>query len=318
MVGRITGLVDCKWEKKGLGIRDWGLEEGSRTANLKSEIPNPKSLVALGDRFALAAGLMEITYDTGARVILQGPVTYSVEINGGYLAIGKLTGKLGKRGGGSANHQIPNPKSKIVSPSPLSSLLSPLFVIRTPTATVTDLGTEFGVEVDKNGAADVEVYQGEVITRPCPDTGDASAVRVTKGHALRIERSGKERTLAVVEIAPHGTPKFVRSLRSYVQTRAESYKRIVLADKPAYYWTFDEPRGNAWNYGYGEGGILAQHPWDANANRAKSTINGGGLSLGRSARDIFWTKDGGGTNLNAPADFTSWAVEFLGQTDRPS
>ena len=29
VVGRITGLVDCTWEKKGLGIRDWGLEKGS-------------------------------------------------------------------------------------------------------------------------------------------------------------------------------------------------------------------------------------------------------------------------------------------------
>ena len=45
----------------------------------------------------LASGLMEITYDTGAKVILQGPVTYSVEANGGYLAVGKLTGKLEKK-----------------------------------------------------------------------------------------------------------------------------------------------------------------------------------------------------------------------------
>ena len=40
---------------------------------------------------------MEITYNTGAKVILQGPVTYEVESNGGYLSLGKLTGKLEKR-----------------------------------------------------------------------------------------------------------------------------------------------------------------------------------------------------------------------------
>ena len=51
----------------------------------------------LGDKFALASGLMEITYDTGAKVILQGPVTYEVESNGGYLSVGKLTGKLEKK-----------------------------------------------------------------------------------------------------------------------------------------------------------------------------------------------------------------------------
>ena len=55
--------------------------------------------MSLGDRFALASGLMEITYDTGAKVILQGPVTYEVEANGGYLAVGKLTGKLEKESG---------------------------------------------------------------------------------------------------------------------------------------------------------------------------------------------------------------------------
>ena len=100
MVGRITGMVDCQWETKGLGIRDWGFEEGSeskvqRTEQIQSLIPNPQSLVALGDKFALASGLMEITYDTGAKVILQGPVTYEVEsAAGGYLSVGKLTAEL--------------------------------------------------------------------------------------------------------------------------------------------------------------------------------------------------------------------------------
>ena len=41
-VGRITGMVDCKWETKGLGIRDWGLE-GSRARDMRKAhpIPNP-------------------------------------------------------------------------------------------------------------------------------------------------------------------------------------------------------------------------------------------------------------------------------------
>ena len=97
-------MVDCKWERKGLGVRDWGLEE------------RPGNHVALGDKLALASGLMEITYDTGAKVILQGPVTYEVESNGGYLAVGKLTGKFEKKaeGGrrkaeGAGNQKCPLP-----------------------------------------------------------------------------------------------------------------------------------------------------------------------------------------------------------------
>ena len=96
-------MVDCRWETKGLGIRDWGLEEGSKSKvqgskKIQSLIPNPQSLVSLGDKFALASGLMEITYDTGAKVILQGPVTYEVEsASGGFLSLGKLTARLEKK-----------------------------------------------------------------------------------------------------------------------------------------------------------------------------------------------------------------------------
>ena len=46
VVGRITGLVDCKWEKKGLRIGDWGLRKGLRgqgsgARDCESRIPNP-------------------------------------------------------------------------------------------------------------------------------------------------------------------------------------------------------------------------------------------------------------------------------------
>ena len=155
-VGRITGMVDCKWATKGFGISDWGLEEGSKSKVQPSEkvqslIPNPQSLVHLGDKFALASGLMEITYDTGAKVILQGPVTYEVESRtGGFMSIGKLTARLEKKA-----EEAGNPKSPI--PHPPSA-----FVVRTPTAIVTDLGTEFGVEVSKNGYTVSHVFRGSV------------------------------------------------------------------------------------------------------------------------------------------------------------
>ena len=76
------------------GGGDEGRGRGAGAGNPTSYSLHPKSLVALDDKFVLASGLMEITYNTGAKVILQGPVTYQVESNGGYLAVGKLTGKL--------------------------------------------------------------------------------------------------------------------------------------------------------------------------------------------------------------------------------
>ena len=87
--------------------------------------------VPLGGKYALASGLMEISYNTGAKVILQGPCTYEVDsARGGFLSLGKLTAQSGERRGegGRRMHTAnpANPKSTIRNPSPLSPLLSPV------------------------------------------------------------------------------------------------------------------------------------------------------------------------------------------------
>jgi hypothetical protein len=118
IVGRITGMVSCKLAQSS------NLQEGS--------------LVHVNDRFALTAGLMEITYKTGAKVVLDGPVTYEAESAfGGYLAIGKLTGRV----------ECETAKG---------------FAIRTPTAIVTDIGTEFGVDVSQTGDTKSYVFRGVI------------------------------------------------------------------------------------------------------------------------------------------------------------
>ncbi len=153
-VGRITGTVDCVWvNTNDAPFRD---------------------RVVQGDKFMLKSGLMEITYHTGAKVILQGPCTYEVESTaGGYLSLGKLTARVEKKSGRVgegetrrlANSTSPvNPASSSSPPLPLSP--SPtLFSVRTPTAVVTDLGTEFGVEVEKSGETRSHVYRGRVELR---------------------------------------------------------------------------------------------------------------------------------------------------------
>ena len=201
VVGRITGKVDCNWETKGLGIRDWGLEKGSgfggqgtgaeshRSSTCQSLIPNPQSLVSLGDRFALASGLMEITYDTGAKVILQGPVTYQVEANGGYLAVGKLTGKLETK---NDECRMMNDElwAQLSDIHPSSFILHP-FVVRTPTATVTDLGTEFGVEVTENQQSQLRVFQGRVVIQTRGSDGIApQTIELGKDEAVSVQPRG--------------------------------------------------------------------------------------------------------------------------------
>ena len=54
-------------------------------------------LVPLGRKYPITAGLLEITYDSGAKVIVQGPAIYSASsYNGGGLYFGKLTASAGK------------------------------------------------------------------------------------------------------------------------------------------------------------------------------------------------------------------------------
>jgi hypothetical protein len=150
IVASITGMVDCIWEGTEFRV------QGSGAANQKSSIINHQSLLHLGDRLALRSGLLELTYDTGARVILQGPVTYEVESpSGGYLFHGKLTAKLEKKSEVRGQRsESANQKSEIINHKS--------FAVRTPTAFVTDLGTEFGIEVDKDGTTTSHVFRGTI------------------------------------------------------------------------------------------------------------------------------------------------------------
>ncbi|MCG8584401.1 MAG: FecR family protein [Pirellulales bacterium] len=98
--------------------------------------------------------MAEITFDTGARVILRGPAEFTVGdvenhiendgkhaagvvFNSGYLARGKLTARVDTK---EAMH----------------------FSIRTRTTLVKDLGTEFEVDVDPRGITTAFVFEGRV------------------------------------------------------------------------------------------------------------------------------------------------------------
>ena len=171
-VGRITGMVDCKWE-------------GSAGRGQGSGVENQKSFVALGDKFILSSGLMEITYDTGAKVILQGPCTYNAEsTSGGYLSIGKLTARVEKKT--KSGKRKADEKSEI--PNPQSPISNPLFFVRTPTATVTDLGTEFGVEVKEAGVTEAYVLHGRIEVQRRDAGGHVlETTRLAANQAVRVE-----------------------------------------------------------------------------------------------------------------------------------
>jgi hypothetical protein len=178
VVGRITGMVDCRW--------------ADPASDGYSELPR----VRLGKKYALASGFLEISYNTGARVILHGPCTYEVESPaGGCLSLGKLSVRVDKRLARRAKGY------------------SGLFHIRTPAATIVNLdaslGMELGISVEKSGTSRIQVFQGTVEVRPIGGK-DAKAVRLEDSESARVD-IGKD-GIATIARNAEKSPGFPREM----------------------------------------------------------------------------------------------------------
>jgi len=236
-VGRVTGMADVQWAD----------------INTSTECGNG---VPLGRKYALASGLMEITYDTGAKVILQGPVTYEVDSrDGGFLSVGKLTAKLEKKGSEVSDQQSEkvaggqwlvasetNAKSQITKsqiPNPQSLIPNPSFAVRTPTAVVTDLGTEFGVEVDKSGRTGTQVFVGVVKIAAISEQGNETAQSQTL-HA------GQYASVDTNRVVVTGECNFEKLGKRFVRTMPKprdadlAYANLVLSMNPVVYYRMDQ------------------------------------------------------------------------------
>lgn len=195
-VGRVTGTVDCQWA-----------DESTAAFN--------GAHVSLGRKYDLASGLMEITYDSGARVVLQGPCAYEVTTPaGGFLAVGKMVARVEKRGEGLANPKSQIPNQQI--PNPRSLVPNPSFAVRTPSAAITDLGTEFGVEVEESGRTSSHVFQGSIEVRAIAvDQRSPAAARVLhedESAVVESDGSGGSNANRVTVLATAEKTKFVRKL----------------------------------------------------------------------------------------------------------
>jgi hypothetical protein len=199
IVGRMTGMVDCKW------------------ADPATTPVGDGDTVVLGHKFTLASGLMEITYDTGAKVILQGPMTYEVESrNGGFMSLGKLTGKV-------------------------TAEAARGLTIRTPTATITDLGTEFGVEVSSAGVTETQVFVGKVAVALAgkEKTADRQRHIIRAGQLAHIE--GNKVVSSNVAHGGLSENRFLRKLPCREAEEADAYAQLVLSMHPVVYYRMELP-----------------------------------------------------------------------------
>ncbi|MBN1394305.1 MAG: NPCBM/NEW2 domain-containing protein [Pirellulales bacterium] len=208
-VGRITGMRDCRWA-----------DPDTRTI-IGASVP-------LSRKYALASGLMEITYAGGAKVIIEGPCAYKVESSaGGFLARGKLTARIAQQGTAA-----------------LAAGAKPqaVFSIWTPTALVTDLGTEFGVEVGANGDTTSYVFEGKVVVKAGIRGFGDSGIRESEKRPATAVAGGAAVDVDEIQLGPGeavlvkrdeaNTPRFTRLATppKFVRRIYEPPKQLDLLD----------------------------------------------------------------------------------------
>ncbi len=128
------------------------------------------------EAFRLKSGVVEIDFDYGARVVIEGPAIF-------YL--------------NSAQTMTLN--SGRVYAFVLSKSAKG-FTVNTPTSRVVDMGTEFGVSVDYNGNSDIYMTRGKaaLYSADRDKLRSAKANIITAGNARRVDSKGKFDTIPMV------------------------------------------------------------------------------------------------------------------------
>jgi hypothetical protein len=143
-VAQLTGLKQCQWKSGASSVR-----AGDRLLR--------------GQRLELARGFAEITFDSGAQVVLEGPATFVLK--------SAWEADLSR---GTLKASVP--------PQALG------FRISNPSVEVVDLGTEFTISTDDSGAAEVLVLKGQVEAQA--STPDRQPIVLREKESRRFASSG--------------------------------------------------------------------------------------------------------------------------------
>jgi hypothetical protein len=123
---------------------------------------SPSNDMRAGKRLVLERGLVEISFESGASLVLEGPANLElISSNSARLLRGKLSAKVPKRATG--------------------------FSVISPQGKVIDIGTEFGMSVDAEGITDVYVFKGEVKALA---GAEKDSVSLKEKQAARIQTDG--------------------------------------------------------------------------------------------------------------------------------
>jgi hypothetical protein len=220
-VAQITATRNCLWQGSTQGV---GF--GSR--------------LHAGQRLELAAGLIEIKFDDGAAVVLEGPATFDVRARSqAHLVEGRLSAVVPRRATG--------------------------FEVATSRVNVIDVGTEFGLTADAEGATEIHVFNGLVKAQLLDERGkQVRTVELNTDEGARIQPA--------------------RSLFARIPVRDEEFVRSLSVTSGPHdglyaYDGFNYPAGPLaeQNGGFGWGGPWFNVEADAQLNATSNGVAAGSL-----------------------------------------
>ena len=144
IVATLTQVVDCVWAE-GAPVLHHGQQ------------------LAKGSHVALESGMVKVTFDCGAEVVLQGPCDFVVRDEmKGVLYSGTITANVPRRAFS--------------------------FAILSPQVVFVDLGTSFGLSVGMDERTELHVFEGEVLcSQPSQEVGGRNSVlHVTANRAVEF------------------------------------------------------------------------------------------------------------------------------------
>jgi len=184
-VARITGAKACQWANGDPSAR-------------------PGNFLRKGQRLELVRGLAEITFDSGAQVVLEGEA--SLDVNSAWDATLRR---------GTLKASVP---TEAIG-----------FRISNPAVEVVDLGTEFTMVADASGAADVFVLKGRV-EASAREAADQRTIVLHENQSRHFAASGISNVSGRKE-------KFARFTQPLTLDHFASATEYV-------HWSFDEASGD--------------------------------------------------------------------------
>jgi hypothetical protein len=159
---------------------EWSLtpaREDAEPRNVSERVVDGEDGWLKPGRLELSRGVVEVTFNSGARVVLEGPAVMQLERSKrAFLESGRLTAEVPKAATG--------------------------FVINTPRLNVVDIGTRFGLSVEAGGDTEVHVMQGLVEVSRL--TGNAMPLILAEGLAVRAD----ERTRSELQAIEYAGDRF--------------------------------------------------------------------------------------------------------------